>query len=185
MSNGRRRIRRTGLSLQERGDRVGFELKGLDHLFPRMDKIPGAMSNAAIAGENKTLQDITTDAKENCPVDTGQLRESIQPYFDAHQAKDQGGVISGASGTNVEHGVYVELGTGPIGEETPVPDKYPGDVSYTQKGWTYFDEKTGQFVHTRGQPAQPYLYPAEQAHAGELPENIKKAAEKELRGIVI
>lgn len=162
---------------------MGFELKGLDHLFGKLDKIPGAVERASIAGTNKTQQDITSDAKANCSVDTGQLRDSIEPYSEAHKAVFRDGVVSAAVGTNVEHGLYVELGTGPVGESTAVPDKYPGELTYTQHGWTYYDEKLGQFIHTNGQPAQPYLYPATQAHAGELSENIKNAAEKELRGI--
>lgn len=162
---------------------MGFEIKGLDSLFAKLDKIPGAASKAAIAGVNKTLQDITADAKANCKVDTGQLHDSIEPYYESHKAQDDSGIVSGAAGTNCEHGPYVELGTGPVGEETTVPDKYPGSVSYTQKGWTYYDEKRGEFVHTRGQPAQPFLYPAEQAHTGELSDNIKKALEIELKKV--
>ena len=41
-------------------------------------------------------------AKENCPVDTGRLRNSI-----SHQADDGAVYI----GTNVEYAPYVELGT--------------------------------------------------------------------------
>ena len=160
-----------------------FEVKGLDHLFSKLNQIPDATIRAAIEGVDKTLQDITADAKANAPVDTGQLRDSLEPYQEAHKAKSDGTAVSGAAGTNVEHGLYVELGTGPVGEETPVPGKYPGDVAYTQKGWTYFDEKLGQFIHTRGQAAQPFLYPAEQSHAGELPGNIKKAAEARLKKV--
>lgn len=162
---------------------MGIEIHGLDQLFGKLDKIPGAMERAAVTGENKTLLAITADAKRNAPVDTGQLRDSIEPYGEAHKAKSDGVAISGAAGTNVEHGPYVELGTGPVGEETQVGGKYPGPLSYTQKGWTYYDEKLQQFIHTRGQPAQPYLYPAYQAHAGELPENIKQAAESELKKV--
>jgi HK97 gp10 family phage protein len=131
-------------------------------------------------GTNKTLQDITADAKENCPVDTGQLRESIEPYGKSHEAKSDGKVISGAAGTDVEHGVYVEMGTGPVGLVTDVPDKCPADAQYTMQGWTYYDEKNDRFIHTEGQPAQPFLWPAYQAHAKELSENIKKAADAEV-----
>jgi HK97 gp10 family phage protein len=159
---------------------LGIEIHGLDSLFSKLSAIPGAIEAAGVEGVDKTLMDITATAKELCPVDTGQLRDSLEPYAETHKAKSDGAAISGAAGTNVEHGPYVELGTGPVGEETAADGKYPGPVSYTQKGWTYFDEKLGQFVHTRGQPAQPYLYPATQQHAAELPENVKKAAQVRL-----
>ena len=162
---------------------MGMEIRGLDELFAKLDHIPGAFETAATDGVNKTLQAITADAKANAPVDTGQLRDSIEPYGEAHKAKSDGSTVSGAAGTNVEHGPYVELGTGPVGESTAVNGKYSGPVSYTQKGWTYYDEKLQRFVHTRGQPAQPYLYPAYEAHEGELPQNIKDAAEKRLKEV--
>ena len=162
---------------------MGIEIHGLDSLFAKLDQLPGALEAAATDGVNKTLQAITSDAKANVPVDTGQLRNSIEPYGEAHKATSDGAAVSGAAGTDVEHGPYVELGTGPIGEETPVDGKYPGPVSYTQNGWTYYDEKLGQFVHTRGQPAQPYLYPAYAAHKGDLPQNIKESADKRLKKV--
>ena len=51
-------------------------------------------------------------------------------------------------GTPKEYGIYVEMGTGMYvdeGRKTP---------------WVYKDEKTGEWVTTRGQKAQPYLKPA-------------------------
>lgn len=45
-------------------------------------------------------------AKRLCPVDTGRLRSSITNEL----ASDRGGLYADV-GTNVEYGVYVELGT--------------------------------------------------------------------------
>lgn len=160
---------------------MSFEIKGLDSLMKKLDALPGAVTQAVVDGENKTLADITATAKELCPVDTGQLRDSIEPYMDAHKAKADGGTISGAAGTDVEHGIFQEFGTGPVGENTPVAGKSPDDVEHRQTGWTYYSEKLEQFIHTNGQPAQPFLYPASQQHAPELPGNIQKAAQERLK----
>ena len=43
------------------------------------------------------------DAKTKCPVDSGQLRQSIN-----HKVEDNAGWVS----TNVEYAPYVEIGTG-------------------------------------------------------------------------
>lgn len=83
-------------------------------------------------------------AKELCPVDTGNLRNSI-----THK------VVSGDNevyiGTNNEYAVYVELGTG----------------IYAQGGrrdpWHYQDDN-GNWHRTRGAKAQPYLKPAVADH---------------------
>lgn len=86
-------------------------------------------------------------AKLLCPVDTGNLRNSI-----THQVDDgeQAVYIGSAS----EYAAYVELGTGkyyPGGRPTP---------------WMYQDAK-GNWHLTHGQRAQPYLKPAVADHAAQ------------------
>lgn len=87
-------------------------------------------------------------AKDLCPIsDTGEktLQQSITHKID--QKNNEVYV-----GTNVEYGAYVELGTGkyyPGGRLTP---------------WNYEDEN-GDWHHTEGQEAQPYLVPAAKDHA--------------------
>ena len=82
-------------------------------------------------------------AKDLCPVDTGNLRNSI-----THAVEGKSAII----GTNVEYAPYVELGTGAYysgGRPTP---------------WIYEDEKGNTHI-TNGQRAQPYLKPAVADHA--------------------
>lgn len=81
-------------------------------------------------------------AKDLTPVDTGNLRNSI-----THKVVDDEVYI----GTNNEYAAYVELGTGihtEGGRQTP---------------WVYKDDE-GNWHHTRGQEAQPYLKPAVADH---------------------
>lgn len=81
-------------------------------------------------------------AKDLCPVDTGNLRNSI-----GHKVS-KGEVFIG---TNSEYGPYVELGTG----------KYV--TGGRPKPWVYQDSK-GKWHRTNGQKAQPYLKPAVADH---------------------
>lgn len=83
-------------------------------------------------------------AKDLCPVDTGNLRNSIAHKVD----KDEPAAYIG---TNSEYAAYVELGTGtyyPGGRKTP---------------WNYQDAN-GKWHRTSGQKAQPYLKPAVADH---------------------
>lgn len=83
-------------------------------------------------------------AKMLCPVDTGNLRNSITHQV---QESEQAAYV----GTNSEYGPYVELGTGiyyPGGRPTP---------------WAYQDAK-GNWHMTNGQRAKPYLKPAVADH---------------------
>jgi len=83
-------------------------------------------------------------AKDLTPVDTGNLRNSISHKVDPEEPAVY-------IGTNVEYAAYVELGTG----------------KYTQGGrpdpWVYQDDN-GNWHHTHGQRAQPYLKPAVADH---------------------
>lgn len=91
-------------------------------------------------------------AKLLCPVDTGNLRNSI-----THQVQPT--ELACYIGTNSEYGAYVELGTGkyyPGGRPTP---------------WVYQDAQ-GNWHLTHGQRAQPYLKPAVADHAAQYREII-------------
>jgi len=97
-------------------------------------------------------------AKKLCPVDTGNLRNSI-----THTVADNG-ERAAYVGTNSEYGVYVECGTGiyyPGGRQTP---------------WVYQDAK-GDWHLTHGQRAQPFIKPAVAEHG----EQYRKIIEAELK----
>lgn len=97
-------------------------------------------------------------AKKMCPVDTGNLRNSI-----THTVTDSG-ERAAYVGTNSEYGVYVECGTGiyyPGGRQTP---------------WLYQDAK-GDWHLTHGQRAQPFIKPAVAEHG----EQYRKIIEAELK----
>ena len=90
-------------------------------------------------------------AKDLCPVDTGNLRNSITHVVDE---ADEAVYI----GSNTSYAPFVELGTGiynPEGRQTP---------------WWYQDEN-GKWHWTRGAQAQPFLKPAATDH-GQTYRNI-------------
>lgn len=97
-------------------------------------------------------------AKNLCPVDTGNLRNSITHQVDVSE-------LLCRIGSNSEYAVYVELGTGiyyPGGHQTPL---------------VYQDAK-GNWHLTHGQRAQPYLKPAVADHV----QQYKWIFEGEMRG---
>lgn len=97
-------------------------------------------------------------AKQLCPVDTGNLRNSI-----THQVVDSEDTVY--IGSNSEYAIYVECGTGKY---------YPGG---RQTPWTYQDER-GNWHITSGQRAQPYLKPA----VADNVQTYKSIIEREIRG---
>lgn len=67
------------------------------------DEVIQAMKNQIILGLNAIGQEAEGYAKDNCPVDTGRLRNSI-----ANQTVDDEQAVY--IGTNVEYAPYVEYG---------------------------------------------------------------------------
>ena len=106
-----------------------------------------AMEAAALRALEKCGLKAEEYAKKLCPVDTGNLRNSI-----AHRVNSE--EPAAYVGTNSEYGAFVELGTGKY---------YPGG---RQTPWVYRDAK-GNWHITHGQRAQPYLKPAVADHGKE------------------
>ena len=112
---------------------------------------------------------IRDDARNRCPVDTGELRNSI-----TSEVKD--GNISVF--TNMEYGPYVEYGTGQVGQET---NKRPG-INYRKNAWCYVDDD-GNFIWTKGQKAQPFMYPALHDNKKQIVKKYKNDLKNALRGV--
>lgn len=123
------------------------------------DEVLSALEAALARGLEKCGLVAEGYAKKLCPVDTGNLRNSI-----THTVADNG-ERAAYVGTNSEYGVYVECGTGiyyPGGRQTPC---------------VYQDAK-GNWHLTHGQRAKPYIKPAVADHAAQYTRII----EQELKG---
>ena len=104
-----------------------------------------AMQQAAVRALEKCGLTAEGYAKKMCPVDTGNLRNSITHTVDEEEP-------AAYIGSNAEYAAYVELGTGKyVSGGRPTP-------------WVYQDEK-GNWHRTHGQKAQPYLKPAVAEHS--------------------
>lgn len=91
---------------------------------------------------------VEADSKKNCPVQDGTLRESITH---AVEEDEDGEAIIGYIGSNVEYAPYIHQGTGIYATQGNGRKEVP---------WTYFDEKTGEFVSTSGIQPTPFIQDA-------------------------
>lgn len=99
-----------------------------------------ALERFGMQGESYAKEHLT----QNKSVDTGNLRNSISHRVDT--AKDRAVI-----GSNTLYAPYVELGTGVYAE------------GGRPTSWVYKDDK-GNWHHTKGQKAKPYLKPAVANH---------------------
>lgn len=114
-----------------------MEIIGLDKLGIKLDKLSKVNLSNAIT---KCCFLVESDAKKECPVDTGALRGSITSEIEANE---------GYVGTNLEYAPYVEFGTGIFASK--------GDGR--EDAWSYQDMK-GVWHKTNGSHPQPFLKPA-------------------------
>lgn len=87
------------------------------------------------------------EAKKNCPPSvTGNLRASI-----THVVEEDDGQIKGYVGSNLDYAPYVHQGTGIYALEGNGRKQVP---------WTYYDERKGEFVSTKGIEPRPFIQEA-------------------------
>ncbi len=85
---------------------------------------------------------------------TGELESNIVGYFSPTLGA---GIIK----ANAPYAIFVEFGTGVVGEGNPHPDK--GDWEYDinnhgDDGWLYFNERDNKWHWTKGMESRPFLY---------------------------
>lgn len=153
-------------------------IKGLDSFFKKLNELPAGIEKEVAKQVKREGKAVQANAKVLCPVLTGELRQSIKEKTEFDNSKVRSTVF-----TNKKHAPYVEFGTGPIGQENHDGISPEVNPVYTQKGWSYFDEELNVWIHTKGQPAQPYMYPALKNYEERATSNIKGAVKKGLKKV--
>lgn len=148
---------------------------GLDSLLKKLNKLGGNVEETLYKSIQKQGEFVKGEAKLLCPVDTGDLRQSIKK-----QTKRYKGKIVSKIYTNSDHATYVEFGTGKVGEMTNKNTKV--NVSYKQDKWLANIPDVGP-RWVEGQPAQPYLYPALKNNEEKIIESIKEDIKEAIKEV--
>ena len=131
------------------------EVINLEKLIGKLNKLSNQQMDEAL---NKACILVENQAKENCPVDTGELRMSI-----THYVEGQTGIV----GTNKHYAPYVEYGTG----------IHARDGNGRQTPWSY-QRADGKWITTKGQKPQAFLEPALLENENEIFRLFEEAIEK-------
>lgn len=171
-------------------------IEGLDRLMRKFGQLGESVANQsmvkAVGASTKMVQG---EAKLLCPVNDGELRNSIRI-----NTEEMDGKVIGSIYTNKKHGTYVEFGTGPRGEAdhggisplvAPVYSQSPWWIHESQidketaEGYQMFALETedGIFYQSSGQPAQPFLYPALKNNEERATRNISNYIAREIKKV--
>lgn len=162
-------------------------MKKVDEAFRELSLVDmhGATSRA--------IKLVQSEAKELCPVNYGELRDSI--YADVEEGSRE--YVRGICYTNKEYAPYVEFGTGPKGQASHEGISPEIAVAYTQSPWWlhesmvdrhaaekyhwfYVDTLRGCFYQCIGQAAQPYMYPALKNNESEIDKIYDEAIRRQI-----
>lgn len=149
-----------------------MKIEGLDRLYRKIARLHNIDIKPII--EDATIR-VRDEAKMRVPVDTGELQNSIDYNVD----KTAEGFI-GKVFTNKEHGLYVELGTGPKGEASHIGISPEIKPIYSPSGWVYYDTDKQKFIFTNGQPARPFMYPALHDNREKISKFIQSRVQKKI-----
>lgn len=132
---------------------------GVDAVLNKIGNSPQLLHDEVLQKVRMNAEKMAGVQRENCPVDTSLLRESIHTFVE-----DNGDVISGGSRTNISYAPYVEFGTGQAGDANghPLDDEF-GITRKTE--WA-------------GQRAQPFMYPGMKAVEGDVQRDFGSAVEE-------
>lgn len=150
-----------------------MSINGVDSLMKKLNALGGNANKVLETSIAKQTKLVQGEAKDLCPVDSGDLRKNI--FTDVKSENEK---ITGKIFTNIEYAPYVEFGTGKKGEASG-GDKYPGPLSYKQDKWRVNIPDVG-VRWIEGQPAQPFLYPALKNNEDLIKKNIKVDLKKEI-----
>ena len=151
------------------------KIKNIDRLLSKFKQV-GKLDLKPVITECTVL--VEAQAKLLCPVNSGDLVGSIHP-----EVKESENKVYGRVYTQKWYAPYVEFGTVPKGNGT-YPYKIKGfTLKYRNTKWCYptFDGgREMEYIWTKGQKAQPYMYPALEANRKTIQKKIDNAIKQHL-----
>lgn len=150
-------------------------IEGLDELNIKLEGLSASVLSAAAEAMQRGLLSIAGEAKARVQPISPEVANNITTSLTIEGEKIEGQVIS-----QKEYGIFIEMGTGPRGEENHAgvsPEVLAG-TTYRSDGWTYYDENLSEFVRTQGMPARPHMYPA----YTETRDDVKREVEEGIKG---
>lgn len=148
-----------------------IKLKGVESIQKHFTKIanPTKVREAVV---NSTAI-VLSSAKHYVPVGReggGGLRNSIHMTVEESGDSIAGKVFAGGG-----HAMYVEFGTGVVGEASNYPRAAELGLKYAQYSWTYTPDGGEHFYTTKGYRARPFMYPALNQNKAQIKKLITNA----------
>ena len=154
-----------------------IRIKGVESIQKHFAKIANS-AKVREAVVNSTAIVLNT-AKHYVPVGReggGGLRNSIHMKVEQSGDGIVGKVFAGGG-----HAMYVEFGTGVVGEASNYPKAGELGLKYAQYSWTYTPDGGEHFYTTKGYRARPFMYPALNQNKAQIKKLITNALKEGIK----
>ncbi len=168
------------------------DIAGMDELIEYLGTLPTQLQSKTAAAMDRELGRAVTLAKRKASAGEDPDHEVTRSI--THTVSIGGEGVEGQLVANHERAIYREIGTGPrgyaSGGKPPIPAKYTLQTMIKTgrragtiiPGWVYHNRKAGHLVHSMGQPAQPFLYPAWEESEQLVTDAVEAAIDRMLEG---
>ena len=151
-------------------------IKNTDRLIKRLNKLSELKVEDTM---KKAVSLVEAQAKLLAPSNMGTLKNSIHMSINKGSNNIEGRVF-----TSLEYAPYVEFGTGIKGNGS-YPYKTKGlKLSYRNTPWVYTPDDGETFYTTRGQRAQPFMYPALKNNEKRIKQMFKDTLKENIRSSI-
>ena len=149
-----------------------IKLKGVEGIQKHFAKIanPAKVREAVVNSTAIVLSAAKHYVKSPGKYGSGALRNSIHMRVEQSGDGIIGKVFAGGG-----HAMYVEFGTGVVGEASNYPKAAELGLKYAQYSWTYTPDGGEHFYTTKGSIARPFMYPALNQNKAQIKKIITKA----------
>ena len=154
-----------------------IRIKGVESIQKHFAKIANS-AKVREAVVNSTAIVLNT-AKHYVPVGReggGGLRNSIHMKVEQSGDGIVGKVFAGGG-----HAMYVEFGTGVVGEASNYPKAGELGLKYAHYSWTYTPDGGEHFYTTKGYRARPFMYPALNQNKAQIKKLITNALKEGIK----
>lgn len=134
---------------------ITSKLKNVDELIAKLDDVKSIDKLKEKMGQASLLLEGQAKEYATFKSNNGYLRETIH----ANDVVVENDIVKGGVHVEADYGLFVEFGTGTVGNGT-FPYATDFELVYSDKPYWRYKDKQGKWHTTKGMIAQPYLYRA-------------------------
>lgn len=177
---------------------MNIEINGKDELLKQLGNVPKVLKQAIRSATHEITEDVQGRIESKLSSGIKYSSGELVGSFKNEVVEDHSGNIVGRNWSDNKVAVFRELGTGPVGANSPKDLPEGVHPAYTMEPWFFPADSVDvdleaiygmpkiiingkEFYRTSGQPSRPFMYPAFKESMEHADEIFKEHVQKNLR----